>query len=285
MTDRESDDDLGRRRRPSLSPDSSDRPTAARPRSASSGGTPIIIPVRSGSGSGRAWHASKLARLALGVILLAIIAVGVMSLLRPSTSTVPAVKEPTGAMVNAPTPAPSSPAPTTRTTAPATTRASVPTATAASTPTTTPTTTPAAVPKPTPAATAPASTAAPAPAPQAGLAPASDADARVGVAGALDAYASAIDTRDADAIALAFPSISPDVRGAWRSFFLDVASMDARLVASNVRRTGPDRADADVAGTYSYSAGTPPRRVRKAITFTGGFVRDRVGAWHLDAVR
>jgi len=128
------------------------------------------------------------------------------------------------------------------------------------------------------------STPAPTPPPPA-RPPATAAEARAGVVAAVAAYAAAISSGDADAIARAYPTLSADDRAAWRGFLADARDVRARLVARSVRRVGDDRAESAVSGTYSYRIGTPSRRVRSTVRFRGSFARDTTGAWVLSDVR
>lgn len=108
------------------------------------------------------------------------------------------------------------------------------------------------------------------------------ASALTGAQAALAEYLGAIEARDLDRLARAYPGMTEPQRRAWTTFFGSVANFRPRLVVDQLRPAGAT-ARAHVRGAYEYENVRPRRAERLPVSFNVTLARD-AGGWRVRAV-
>jgi hypothetical protein len=109
-----------------------------------------------------------------------------------------------------------------------------------------------------------------------------DANAPAEIAGVIDAYARAIESRDIVQLRLAYPALTAAQQRAFADFFSGTRSLRASLQPSNLHVDGTD-ATAKVSGAYDFVT-TSGRSDRQEVTFQVE-LRWMRGTWRLVSVR
>jgi hypothetical protein len=124
----------------------------------------------------------------------------------------------------------------------------------------------------------------PPPAPPTAPAAPSAAQVRQAVTDAVQAYATALQSRNIAQIRQAYPGLTGAQETGWRDFFQVAQNLRVVLGVTDVQQQGIDAAEATVAGTYEYRDSQSRRDQHQSVSFRVSLERGG-GGWRITAIR